>query len=137
MCNKDLEKGREDAAPAGDVRLVYVSQCVESESGCQPSVAVSRLLPPRSGDIAEQLAMPAASAGPTWTDLLQAAECGDEAETQSLAIRLPAELLTAPVIALAHEVLAGGPNATAKAVELAERLLAEQGLLVLPKERLR
>jgi hypothetical protein len=61
----------------------------------------------------------------------------DEAETQRLAVRLAADLLAAPVIALAHEVLARGPNATAKAVELAERLLAEQGLLVLPKERLR
>jgi hypothetical protein len=33
------------------------------------------------------------------------------------------EVLSSPVVALAHQVLAGGPHATAKAIELAEHLL--------------
>jgi hypothetical protein len=32
-------------------------------------------------------------------------------------------VLASPAIQLAHEVLAGGPHATAKAIELAERIL--------------
>jgi hypothetical protein len=33
-------------------------------------------------------------------------------------------VLASPVIQLAHEVLASGPHATAKAIELAERILS-------------
>jgi hypothetical protein len=36
------------------------------------------------------------------------------------------EVLSSATIALAHEVLAGGPLATAKAVELAERLMKRE-----------
>ena len=88
MCDAGLENGCDDAASVGDVRLVYVSQCVESDSCGKLSkrpVADSRLLPPGSGEIAELPAMPRASPRPTWTDPLQAAECDDEGETQRLA----------------------------------------------------
>jgi hypothetical protein len=71
---------------------------------------------------------------PAWTNLLEAVEQGDEVEARALAVRLAAEVLASPVIALAREVLAGGPHATAKVIELAEHLLPEQGaLLALPK----
>jgi hypothetical protein len=86
-CSTGLENGCDDAASVGDVRLVYVSQCVESES-CgklsKPPVADSRLLPPGSDEIAEQPATPRASLRPTWTDPLQAAE-RDYEETRRLA----------------------------------------------------
>jgi hypothetical protein len=36
---------------------------------------------------------------------------------------MAAQVLASPVVQLAHEVLAGGPHATAKAIELAEQLL--------------
>jgi hypothetical protein len=67
-----------------------------------------------------------------WTNLLEAVERRDEVQTRALAVKLAAEVLASPVIALAHEVLAGGPHATTKAIELAERLLAEQGALLVP-----
>jgi hypothetical protein len=57
-----------------------------------------------------------------WTELLRAAERGDESETRALAVRLAHQVLASPAIQLAHEVLAGGPHATAKAIELAEAL---------------
>jgi hypothetical protein len=37
-------------------------------------------------------------------------------------VRLAHQILASPAIQLAHEVLAGGPHATAKAIELAESL---------------
>jgi hypothetical protein len=57
-----------------------------------------------------------------WTELLRAAERGDERLTHELALRLAHEVLASPAIQLAHEVLAGGAHATAKAIELAEAL---------------
>src|SRR5258708_36571466 len=60
ICTPSLENGRDDASAVGEGRLVYVSQCVESESGgrlSKPSVADSRLLLPRSGEMAEQPAI--------------------------------------------------------------------------------
>jgi hypothetical protein len=61
--------------------------------------------------------------GPAWTSLLRAVDRGDEVEARTLAVQMAHEVLSSPSIALAHEVLAGGPLATAKAVELAERLM--------------
>src|SRR5258708_25430797 len=57
-----------------------------------------------------------------WTELLRAAQRGDESETRALAVRLAHQVLASPAIQLAHEVLAGGPHATAKAIELAAAL---------------
>jgi hypothetical protein len=39
-------------------------------------------------------------------------------------VQLAHWVLASPAIQLAHEVLAGGPHATAKAIELAERILS-------------
>ncbi len=58
-----------------------------------------------------------------WTELLRAAERGDECETRALAVRLAHQVLASPAIQLAHDVLAGGPHATAKAIALAEALM--------------
>jgi hypothetical protein len=58
-----------------------------------------------------------------WTKLLAAAERGDGIETRALAVGLAAEVLASPLVVLAHEILAGGPLATSKAIQLAERLL--------------
>jgi hypothetical protein len=69
----------------------------------------------------------------SWTELLRAAQRGDESETRSLAVRLAHQVLASPAIQLAHEVLAGGPHATAKAIELAEAL--SEGAAVLSPKR--
>jgi hypothetical protein len=68
--------------------------------------------------------VPPSHGGTTCTELLRAVKQGQEVETRALAVRLAHEVLSSRAIQLAHEVLAGGPHATAKAVELAEVLLA-------------
>jgi hypothetical protein len=68
-----------------------------------------------------------------WTELLRAAQRGDESETRGLAVRLAHQVLASPAIQLAHDVLAGGPHATAKAIELAEAL--SDGAAVLSPKR--
>jgi hypothetical protein len=88
MCDAGLENGCDDGAPVHDVRRVYVSQRVESESDgklSKPPVADSRLLPPGSGEIAEQPAVPRASPRPTWTGPLQPTGWDDEGESQRFA----------------------------------------------------
>ena len=59
--------------------------------------------------------------------LLQAVERGDESETQRWATFIAHEVLSSPIVTLAHAVLAGGPHTTARAIELAERLVLENG----------
>jgi hypothetical protein len=51
-------------------------------------------------------------------------------------VQLAHSVLASPAIQLAHEVLAGGPHATAKAIELAERILngAASPVSVVPGE---
>jgi hypothetical protein len=56
--------------------------------------------------------------------LLEAVARGDDTETRALSIRLASEIIADPLVSLAHQVLAGGPHATANAIELAGRLLA-------------
>lgn len=65
---------------------------------------------------------------------LHVAERGDPVETRALAVRLAHEVLSAPAVTLAHELLGGGPYATAKAIELAEHLKknASPSLAALP-----
>jgi len=82
----------------------------------------------RSSEIIDDSGGSNSDRGPTWTELLRAAERGDEAGARALAITVAAEVLASPVVVMAHEVLAGGPHATAKAVELAERLLGHGGV---------
>jgi hypothetical protein len=48
-------------------------------------------------------------------------------------VRLAHQVLASRAIQLAHEVLAGGPHATAKAIELAEAL--SEGAAVLSPKR--
>jgi hypothetical protein len=57
-------------------------------------------------------------------ELLREARLSDSPRTRSLGQKLAAKVLAAPAVALAHQVLAGGPHATAKAVELADHLLS-------------
>jgi hypothetical protein len=45
-------------------------------------------------------------------------------------VELAHQVLASPAIRLAHEVLAGGPHATARAIELAETLLESSGASV-------
>ena len=144
MCNAGLENGCDDASSVGDVRLVYVSQCVESESGGQlskPSVADSRLLSPRSDEIAEQPAMPRASPPPTWTDPLQPAGCDDEGETQRLAdpsVRLASgdAVEMALANALAAAAAAGRFDVVAQlARDLEARRQARAGIVLIDQAR--
>jgi hypothetical protein len=62
-----------------------------------------------------------------WTELLKAIAAGDEVLTRARAVKLAAELITSPIVVLAQQVLAGGPHATARAIELAERLCEHAG----------
>lgn len=61
--------------------------------------------------------------GPAWTRLLGAVDRGDSVAVRELAVQLAHEVLSSAGVALAHQVLAGGPHATAKAIQLAEHLL--------------
>jgi hypothetical protein len=82
----------------------------------------------RSSEIIDDSGGSNSDRGPTWTELLRAAERGDEAGARALAVTVAAEVLASPVVVMAHQVLAGGPHATAKAIELAERLLGHGGV---------
>src|SRR5262249_48307998 len=90
-----LENGCVSDAAASDVRVVYASQ----------RVVMDRTT--------------------ICTELLHAAEHGEDTETRALAVRLAHHVLASPAIQLAHEVLAGGEHAATKAIELAEKLLLE------------
>jgi hypothetical protein len=60
---------------------------------------------------------------PTCAKLLRASAEGKQHEVRPLAIKLAIEVLALPIIALAHEVLAGRGDADGKAIELAQRLV--------------
>ena|SRR5882672_5838585 len=126
MCAADLEKSRDDAASVGDVRVVYVSRSAVAETPHPPPPNDEASGPASaSRDVFGDFKTRSAPSEPLWTLLLQAAQQGDDAEARALGMRLAHQVLAAPIIAMAHEVLAGGPRDAAKAVELAERLLAD------------
>ncbi len=56
------------------------------------------------------------------SELLHAVERGDESETRRLAVLIAHEVLSSPVVTLAHAVLAGGPHATARAIQTCRAL---------------
>ena len=87
----------------------------------------------RSLEIIEDFATSSEGRGLAWDSLLRAVERGDECETRALAVRLAHHVLASPTIQLAHEVLAGGPHATVKAIELAAAL--SEGAAVLSPKR--
>jgi len=134
LCPGGLENGRNDAAQVGLVPLVYVSQSVIAETPRVTPILDDASSGPASasGDLVADFTTRSAPPEPPWTLLLRAAQRGDDAEARALAMRLAHQVLAEPVIALAHEVLAGGPHAAAKAIELAERLLAGADVFFAP-----
>ena len=86
----------------------------------------------RSLEIIEDFATSSEGRGSAWDELLRAAERGDDVETRVLAVRL-AHTFSRLRRSSSHEVLAGGPHATAKAIELAEAL--SEGAAVLSAKR--
>jgi hypothetical protein len=121
LCPEGFENGRNDAAHVGLVPLVYVSQSVIAETPRVPPMLDDASSGPASasGDLVADFTTRSAPPEPPWTLLLRPAQRGDDAEARALAMRLAHQVLAESVIALAHEVLAGGPHATAKAIELA------------------
>ena len=102
----------------------------------KPKVASSRLVS-RSSEIIGEFAGAKSELGPVWTKLLEAVAQGHDVEARALAVCLAHEVLSSPAVVLAHTVLAGGPHATAKAIELAEHLRngASPALASLPAAR--
>jgi integrase-like protein len=121
-CAGGLEKQENGDAAAGDVHVVYASQRVTADT-CQTMAPEPDVADASEISCSIEIAAPASDRGTTCTELLRAVKQGQEAETRALAVRLAHEVLSSRAILLAHEVLAGGPHATAKALELAESLL--------------
>jgi hypothetical protein len=56
-------------------------------------------------------------------ELVAVSDRGDNPEATALALKVACAVLACPAVALAHEVMAGGPHVAAKGTELARRLL--------------
>ena len=101
---------------------MYASQRVTADT-CQTIVPEPDVADASDVSCPIEVAASACDRGTTCSALLRAVKQGQEAETRALAVRLAHEVLSSRAILLAHEVLAGGPHATAKALELAEAIL--------------
>ena len=116
-----LEKGSDESESPLSVRVVYASQRVTPDMASGAGSHPPWTRPQAMGLDAE----PGGARELTCVELLRAAARGDETETRALGVKLAAEVMAAPKVVLAHEVLASGTRATAKAVELAKRVLQE------------